>query len=194
MSCSREQGGARGSAAARIRGITLIELMVTLSIVAILAVIATPSFTGIIQKARLQTEANSLVNDLQFARSESIKRGLPVSLCPSTNGTTCSTAKPYAWEQGWIVFNDDNGSGSLDATTDAPLRVRPALANGDTFTPTPSASAVVYSRDGFATNLSKGTVTMKLTTSPPNNNAMQCVEINMAGRQRVLTQGTASCN
>lgn len=177
-----------------MQGITLVEMMVTLSIVAILTVLATPSFTGIIQKARLQAEANSLVGDLQFARSEAIKRGQPVSLCPSSNGTACSMTKPYAWEQGWIVFNDVNGSGSLDAPTDAPLRVRSSLSNGDTVTPTPSASAVVYSRDGFATNLSNGTVTMKLTTSPLNTSAMQCVEINMAGRQRALISGSASCN
>lgn len=177
-----------------MQGISLIEVMVTLSIVAILAVIATPSFTGVIQKARLQTEANSLVSDLQFARAEAIKRGQPVSLCPSSNGTTCNTVNPNAWEQGWIVFNDDNGSGLLDSASDAPLRVRSALTSGDTFTPSPLASAVTYSRDGFATNLSNGTVTMKLHTSPLNSNATRCVEINMAGRQTVLAQGVGQCN
>ncbi|CAJ0715406.1 hypothetical protein LMG6871_01438 [Ralstonia edaphis] len=179
----------------RIRGISLVELMVTLAIVAVLAVIATPSYVGLTQRTRLQAEANSLVNDLQFARSEAIKRGQPVSLCPSSNGTACNTTNTSNWEVGWIVFNDVNGSGTTDSTNDVPLRVRAALPSGDTFRATPAASAVTYNRDGFATNLPNGSVvTMTLhTAAPVNDSATRCVAINMVGRQVVQTKGTGSC-
>lgn len=178
-----------------IKGISLVELLVTLAIVAILAVVATPSYVAMTQRARLQAEANSLVNDLQFARSEAIKRGQPVSLCPSSNGTACNTTNTNNWEAGWIVFNDVNGSGTTDSTNDVPLRVRAALPSGDTFRPSPAASAVTYNRDGFATNLPTGIVTMTLhTAAPVNDSATRCVAINMVGRQVVQTKGTGSCN
>ncbi|WP_104655331.1 GspH/FimT family pseudopilin [Ralstonia insidiosa] len=201
MSHPNGRSGVRGRAgcirSSRMGGISLVELLVTLAIVAVLAIIATPSYVGLTQQVRLQAEVNSLVNDLQFARSEAIKRGLPVSLCPSSNGTSCNTVNPTYWENGWIVFNDVNGSGTTDSASDVPLRVRAPLTNNDTFRATassPAASAVTYSRDGFAMNLANGTVTMALRTSPPNNNATRCVEINLVGRQAVLTPGTRACS
>ncbi|EGY62966.1 Tfp pilus assembly protein FimT [Ralstonia pickettii] len=199
MSHPNGRSGVRGRAdcirSKRIQGVSLVELMVTLAIVAVLAVIATPSYVGLTQRTRLQAEANSLVNDLQFARSEAIKRGQPVSLCPSSNGTACNTTNTSNWEAGWIVFNDINGSGTTDSTSDVPLRVRGPLPSGDTFRPSPAASAVTYNRDGFATNLINGTVTMTLhTAAPVNDSATRCVAINMVGRQIVQTKGTGACN
>ena len=165
------------------RGVTIVEILTTLTIVAILAVIAVPSFNGTIQRARTQSEANSLVNDIQFARSEAMKRGMPVSLCASKDGATCTNAN--AWDVGWIVFNDDNGSGSLDASTDTVLRYRAGFTNGDKFTATTTSTskALTYRRDGFVINLSNGgTFKATLSTTPANATATRCVTVNMVGR------------
>ncbi|MGM3275676.1 GspH/FimT family pseudopilin [Ralstonia sp. 24A2] len=177
----------------RSRGVTMVEIIITLAIVAILAVIAVPSFTGTIQRARTQSEANSLVNDLQFARSEAIKRGLPVSLCASSDGATCTNAN--AWDRGWIVFNDDNGSGAIDTSTDKVLRARAPFTSSDTFTATTTSTtkSLTYSRDGFAMNLpNNGAFKVTLsTTSPANATATRCVSVNMVGRA-VHTGGACS--
>lgn len=187
---------ARGASRARLsrsRGVTMVEIIITLAIVAILTVIAVPSFTGTIQRARTLSEANSLVNDIQYARGEAIKRGLPVSLCASKDGAVCTGAN--AWDVGWIVFTDVNNSGTVDSANDIVLRVRAGLTSGDTFTATTSSTtskALTYSRDGFAMNLpNSGTFKVTLSTSPTNATATRCVTVNMVGRA-VLTGGACS--
>ncbi|PKM11485.1 MAG: pilus assembly protein FimT [Gammaproteobacteria bacterium HGW-Gammaproteobacteria-3] len=92
-------------------GFTLIELMMTIAIAAILLGIAIPSFTASIASNRLTTQANELLASLNLARSESIKRGVQVTL--SKNGGQ--------WESGWNVFTDINGDGTFNDDGDATL-------------------------------------------------------------------------
>ncbi len=66
----------------RSSGFTLIELMVTLSVMAILATLAAPSFTSLIQNSRTTTQTNELVAALNLARSEAVKRGVDVQVTP----------------------------------------------------------------------------------------------------------------
>jgi len=85
-------------------GITLVETLVVVSILGILAAIAVPSFQSTIESNRRQAFANQLFEDLAFARSEAIKRGVRVVVCPSTDGTRCTAG--IDWQVGWMVFVD----------------------------------------------------------------------------------------
>jgi type IV fimbrial biogenesis protein FimT len=87
-------------------GLTLIELMVTLSVLAILLVTATPSFVSYTKDNRRTTYINELVSSLNLARSEAAKSNSTVAFCPSSNGADCAGDN---YDSGWIVFRNDNG-------------------------------------------------------------------------------------
>lgn len=94
-------------------GFTLIELIITLTLAAILLTIGIPSFQTTLQSNRRVTQVNELISALNIARSEAIKRGNQVFICISNNGTSCVTGSG-AWETGWIIFVDNNGNSTLD--------------------------------------------------------------------------------
>ncbi|WP_070990124.1 GspH/FimT family pseudopilin [Halofilum ochraceum] len=90
------------------RGFTLVELMVTLIIIAVVLSIAVPNFRDFIQDSRATAEANNIVGALNLARSEAIKRSETVSVCASSDQATCNGGGD--WDQGWIVFVGDSSS------------------------------------------------------------------------------------
>lgn len=108
-------------------GFSLIELMVTLAIAAILLTLAAPSFSQLINNNRIVSESGSLAQDLAVARSEAVTRATTVTVCPSTSGAGCTAT---AWELGRIVFADVDGDGTVDAGSDTVLRVTGPLAAG----------------------------------------------------------------
>lgn len=82
-------------------GFTLVELMVVLALMAILAALVVPSFNDMTLSSKLRTQVNDLAAGVALARSEAIKRNQQVSLCASSNGTSCTGT----WGQGWIVIS-----------------------------------------------------------------------------------------
>ena len=95
----------------QVTGFTLIELMVTISVLAILLAIALPSFQGSLRSNRVATTTNELLASLSLARSEAVRSTRGGGVCGSTNGTSCDGD----WNDGWIVWTDSNGNGVLDA-------------------------------------------------------------------------------
>jgi type IV fimbrial biogenesis protein FimT len=111
-------------------GFTLIELIVTISVAAILLALAVPSFQSLMISNRITAQTNDLVSDLAFARSEAIKRGATVTVCYANTATSCGAGTD--WTQGWMVFVDAGTAG--DATGDTILRLHEALRGNNTLT------------------------------------------------------------
>lgn len=166
--------------------------MLVLGIVGVLVMVGMPSMANLLQSNRVSAELNTFVGDLQFARSEAIKQGVPVVLCASADSKSCSGKN--TWQTGWIVYADKDGSGT-QASDEPAIRARPAWTSADTFSASPSMSSLTFSRDGFATvPVGTGTaVTLALRTEPVNAKATRCVQLNRLGHQTALKNGAAGC-
>ncbi len=97
----------------RYNGYTLLEMLITLIVSSILAGIAIPSLSSLLSSNRMTVSVNEFIAALYLARSEAIKRGQTVSICPSLDQSTCITTRD--WKRGWIVFVEANQNSRRDA-------------------------------------------------------------------------------
>lgn len=174
-------------------GFTLIELMVTVAVLAVLVGIAAPGFRRIIHANRLTTAANEVVAALQAARVEAIRRNSRVTLCPSTDGSTCTGTD---WTRLIVYTTKTNGTREVIkdvATTqqNAGITVSGVLSSGT------AVSAVSFGADGRV-RVGTGTDTagaIVLTSNKlPTASATRRVDM-AASRIAVCTPSgaTASC-
>lgn len=160
-------------------GFTLIELVVVIVISVILALVAIPNFTAVTANNKALTTTNDLVVSLNQARSEAIKRGTFVSLCPANaTFTACSTD----WTQGWLVFvNPDQNSTFANNASEILIRTREPLASGTTITAAPNLSFLTFDARGFP---AAGTpnVSLTVTTAYCKGDNIRNIQISVTGR------------
>jgi type IV fimbrial biogenesis protein FimT len=171
------------------KGFTLIEMMITLAIAAILITAAVPSFQEFIKNNRLATQSNAFVTALQVARAEAIKRNLAVTVCKSRNGSDCNDdgTDPAGFEQGWIIFPDqqnrgvrDNNETILNINQGMPLGMSFKCINAGTNAVCVNGEKkVTYGADGTSAN------NMTLRLCQQGNNKGRLIVINTTGRARV---------
>jgi type IV fimbrial biogenesis protein FimT len=103
----------------KTKGFTLIELMITLSILAIVMAIAFPSFSSLLTKQKIKSKRDELMSAFQYARTEAVTRNRSVSICPSTDpwGSSPACSESTDWSTGWIVFYDSSGATTPSITT-----------------------------------------------------------------------------
>lgn len=179
-------------AARRHVGFTLVELLVVIAIVAVLASLAAPSFRSMIVKNAVNSAASSLQADLNYARSEALKRGLSVTACVSTSTIACSNSGN--WENGWIVFVDRDANNARNTAVGAGEDlVRVYQATGETAfsITTTGGSAVKTIR--FNRNGGSNAEGLKLSPSDASLSVGRAICIATTGRVRLTASGVESC-
>lgn len=114
------------------RGFTLIEAMVVIAVTGLLLAIGLPELANFSAARATASQANTLAGTLRLARAEAIKRGRPVTLCPSSAPEAADPdcdGGPDDWGNGWIVFSDAGVLRAVDGG-DRIIRVQPAWTNG----------------------------------------------------------------
>jgi type IV fimbrial biogenesis protein FimT len=101
------------------RGLTVLELIISLSLAAVLAGLAIPSMTTFIANQRITAATNEMIAHLQFARLEAVTRHQNVVACPSLDQQRCAGNR---WDRGWMIFADADDNRQPDTISDV-LRV-----------------------------------------------------------------------
>ena len=174
----------KGRVRAATAGFTLVELMVTLAVVGILAAVAVPAMTSLIAGNRLAGATNELASSLQLARSEAIRRNAQVTICATTNGTTCSASTD--WSR-WIVTGRDNSAAAGAANDVILTHTAPAALQVSG-----PAAGIVFRPSGLiraGASLSVCAPTASLSENRRDINVMISGNINTA-----RTEGGAQCS
>jgi type IV fimbrial biogenesis protein FimT len=137
------------------RGFSLIELMVTLTIVGIATSVAIPNYRSMVENAAVGTQASVVVDNMAYARSEAVKRNGRVTMCRSADGASCTTAGAGDWRAGWIIFVDNGTAATVDGT-DTVLRVQGLLPGAGQVLGTGGASDYISYVSNGQTSLAGG--------------------------------------
>ena len=119
-------------------GATLIELVVTIGVLALVSVAAVPGLGAMRRDAVRTATLNDFLHSLYIARNESIMRNSVISICRSRNGINCANAAPN-WNDGWIVFENRDRDQPADTDPGEPILYRRGPLDGGTLTSTRSS-------------------------------------------------------
>ena len=158
------------------KGFTLIEFLVTLVVAAILTFVAVPGFYSVMQNNRVVSTTNKLSASFNFARTEAIRLGVPVSVCPAADASLTSCGGAGDWVKGWVVFKDADGNNAVDSTNNL-LKVSEALPSG--LSATTTGNIVSYDASGF---LRSSAFNLTLTASSWTGKNARVLSISPSGR------------
>jgi type IV fimbrial biogenesis protein FimT len=170
------------------RGFTLIELIVTIAIAAILLTVAIPSFQAAVNSNKLASAANEMIASLQTARMEAIRRNQRAIVCFSANPTASSPSCATSGLTGWITFVDNSSPHNTsydggDILLRSSTFKAPVVVSG--------LNVVTYRSDGMARTAAgavvNGSFDVCIPTTQPADN-MRHVNIGSGSRVSVSTE------
>lgn len=173
------------------KGFTLFELVVVMLIAGILASIGTASFRYVTTSNRIASEINGLLGDMQFARSQAVKTGNPVTVCPVTIASSTTCAASSTWTGGWIVFLDLNGNGTVDAA-DLIIRTQKSISPDTLVSSLSTFKYITFNREGFGTSGLTSWATVNLNSNPVNAQWRRCLAVSAVGALTVERSGAST--
>lgn len=177
----------------RQRGFTLVELVVTIALVAILTTLAIPSFSEVLRQWRRDSATRELSTSLQLARSEAIKTSRQMVVCPSSDGTACEASNE--WSAGWMVFVDDGAGTQTNAnnqafnTDERRLKIVSAQAGVATLTSTENVQWLQFLPNGLMRTGANVDVRFTVTPSGATSSTkVDKISVSPVGRTSVVTE------
>jgi type IV fimbrial biogenesis protein FimT len=169
----------------RDKGFTLVELLVTLTILTILMLIGVPAMQGFLQSRQATAQADTVASSLKFARSEAIKHGQRVVMCRTTSADSVTPACDNTsadWASGWLVFVDANNDGAF-STNELLLQVQQAFTSkGRVDGHNRTQKIVVFTPDGLAISDNGSFI---VVPDANTNDNKRCVVLSPQGRIRL---------
>jgi type IV fimbrial biogenesis protein FimT len=157
----------------QVLGFTLLELMVTVAVAAILLAIGLPSFQSVIRSNRVATASNEMLASLALARSEAIKGVGAAGVCPSADGATCATGTD--WSGGWLVWREDRDHSGVAKNA---VRFRQGSSKITITGPAGGFEFTVQGRPGGGAQL--------IQVGPSNaTEPVRCVSVNVTGQHSI---------
>ena len=173
---------------ARMGGVTLVELMVTLAIVAVVVGLGAPSFLRVLARHAIAAQAEELQDAVRTGRSEAMRRSGPVVLCRTDAASTGRCADSGGSWQTWLLFADIDRNGTFNAG-DSLLREH--LDPSRRMTVASDAASIRFEATGIAHSEAGDTV---IVLSPNDGDRVQQrkVCVNTRGEVAVVA-GDAAC-
>ena len=168
------------------RGVTLIELLVAMTVMAVLLGIGVPAFESLQRRMRADTTFHLITTALATARVTAVTRGVPVSLCPSADGQRCDSNT--SWEHGWIVY-EDAARATQPRSGTAILHRSSGLKGAMVLRSTAGRTLLRFQPSGMA---SGSNVSLRLCSASDGTH-LGSVIVNNAGRARTERGRGATC-
>jgi len=179
--------------AVRAGGFTLIELMITIAIVAVIAMIGIPAMGDFILNNRIRSQSGDLMAQLSQARSEAMRTASRVTVCP---GGVSDKRDPIcdgtAWENGWVIFLDTNAD-YKENSGEKPLAVSGALDGNNTLRSAVFSTFISFRHDGLVVDMPGADPpwSFALCDSRGFGDKARAIVVNKVGRIKVLEANAA---
>ena len=180
-------------------GFTLYELLITVLIVGVVLTVGVPNMLAFNQNGRMTATANDIHSAFHLARSESSRAKTNITVCASSSSLDANPDCEGNWNQGFIVFVDDDGDLNVDAGTDSILRAFPALDDSLTLAVADDATYFSYASTGLGrTNVGGSTAVSQIVmcdergteTSAGGRSAARLFVVTPLGRAQIFNDNS----